>query len=205
MPVTYERARELALAPSAPSGSPTLDAHLAERPPTRLYHYTSADGLKGIMKSRTLFATNIMFMNDLTEVDHLLEHVENLQSHSHAQDTDRRRFIESITSTMHSAARRRYISSLSALSNSLSQWRGYCLGGGYAIGLPSKQLQLMASQQGYTLCKCIYDDSQKRNIVNEVVDFHNQRFQNFKEGLRMKRSSRLGGSLRNILFGLVRS
>jgi hypothetical protein len=64
MTVTYERAGELALAPRAPSGSPTLDAHLAEPPPTHLYHYTSADGLMGTMKSRTLFATNILFMND---------------------------------------------------------------------------------------------------------------------------------------------
>jgi hypothetical protein len=79
MTVTYERAGELALAPNAPSGSPSLDAHLAKPPPTHLSHYTSADGLMGIIKSRALFATNISFMNDLTEIDHAFDYVSNLQ------------------------------------------------------------------------------------------------------------------------------
>jgi hypothetical protein len=35
--------------------------------PATLYHYTSAAGLLGILKTRSIWATNIRFMNDTRE------------------------------------------------------------------------------------------------------------------------------------------
>lgn len=41
-----------------------------ERPPETLYHYTSAEGLKGILESKCLHASHIAFMNDENEFRH---------------------------------------------------------------------------------------------------------------------------------------
>ena len=38
--------------------------------PFRLYHYTSADGLIGIMTSKSFFMTNLKYMNDLSELQY---------------------------------------------------------------------------------------------------------------------------------------
>src|SRR4030042_493883 len=38
-----------------------------KKPPERLYHYTSIDGLKGILDSRCLLASQIHFLNDTQE------------------------------------------------------------------------------------------------------------------------------------------
>jgi hypothetical protein len=47
--------------------SPSFAEHLQQPPPEFLYHYTSQDGLLGIVKSGTLWSTNIFYMNDSTE------------------------------------------------------------------------------------------------------------------------------------------
>lgn len=39
-----------------------------EELPSQLYHYTTAQGLEGILKSQSLWATNYRFLNDYTEV-----------------------------------------------------------------------------------------------------------------------------------------
>src|SRR2546423_10494745 len=36
--------------------------------PRLLYHYTSADGLLGMLQGRQLWATNVRFMNDTSEL-----------------------------------------------------------------------------------------------------------------------------------------
>jgi hypothetical protein len=35
-----------------------------------VYHYTTAEGLKGIIESRCLWATNVNFLNDVSEYNH---------------------------------------------------------------------------------------------------------------------------------------
>ncbi len=37
-------------------------------PPSKLYHYTTAEGLKGIIESDKIWATNYRYVNDLTEI-----------------------------------------------------------------------------------------------------------------------------------------
>ncbi len=43
---------------------------LGKKDPDRLYHYTSAEGFKGIIESGALWATNILHMNDTEELKH---------------------------------------------------------------------------------------------------------------------------------------
>ena len=39
-------------------------------PENPLYHYTSLEGLRGIVDSRTLWATDIRYLNDAQELHH---------------------------------------------------------------------------------------------------------------------------------------
>jgi hypothetical protein len=53
--------------PDPPIFSATFAEHLQRPVPEFLYHYTSQDGLLGIISSASLWATNISYMNDATE------------------------------------------------------------------------------------------------------------------------------------------
>src|SRR4030067_1963071 len=46
----------------------TIDDILETHPQTILYHYTSLNGLLGIVKSRSLWASNIFYFNDASEI-----------------------------------------------------------------------------------------------------------------------------------------
>ena len=45
----------------------------AEKPPDILYHYTSAEGLLGIVWTREIWSTNVLYLNDTSELSHATE------------------------------------------------------------------------------------------------------------------------------------
>jgi hypothetical protein len=55
--------------PDASFFSAAFTLHMVQPPPETLYHYTTQDGLLGIIQSRSLWATNVSYMNDSTEFD----------------------------------------------------------------------------------------------------------------------------------------
>jgi len=46
----------------------TIDEILNTNPDRILYHYTRLDGLLGIVKSKSLWASNIYYFNDASEI-----------------------------------------------------------------------------------------------------------------------------------------
>lgn len=158
--------------------SSTLDASFATKPPSLLFHYTSATGLIGILRSREAWASNVAFLNDIKEVDHAVEYARLAIDNAFGVgrigpvfvDTRDMALLEDMRLYVGSAAKRYYIFSLSEERDLLSQWRAYCPpGGGYSIGFPTKQLGLMANEQGFTLAPCIYDENVQYRIVSEFV------------------------------------
>lgn len=101
-----------------------------------LYHYTSADGLLGILQSGKLWATASDFSNDLTEVDFAKGRAENyLRTVEIAEPL--RTIGLSIAEYLSGAGeplQRAYVFSFCAEDDLLSQWRGYGHAGGFAIG-----------------------------------------------------------------------
>lgn len=51
-----------------------LDKFVESHP--EIHHYTSFEGLKGIIETRTLWATNYLYLNDSTETKILMAHIE---------------------------------------------------------------------------------------------------------------------------------
>ncbi len=158
------------------TGLPTLQTVLAKEPPSLLCHYTSSDGLIGILKNKEVWASNIAFLNDSEEVEHAIGYAKNA-----IENKIRRGGLSDneigILNAMHgragNAAKRYYVASFSEDGNLLSQWRAYCPpGGGHSIGVPSTQLSAMAQEQGFSLVPCVYEHNLQSRLINELVDFH---------------------------------
>jgi hypothetical protein len=163
--------------------SPAFAKHLQQPPPEFLYHYTSQDGLLGIIQSRALWATNISYTNDATEFELSLGLLKDRLFNEMgiglaAADTARSTRHNHIKSRAEMLWKRVNmitgpnicITCFCKKDDLLSQWRGYS-GGGYAysLGFKTSELQKIASRAGFLLGKCIYDTDLQTQIIEEIV------------------------------------
>jgi hypothetical protein len=142
--------------------SASFAEHLQQTPHGRLYHYTSQEGLLGIVKSGTLWATNISYMNDATEFhqprnmlrDCVSEELER-QAKTAGAPVDRlellRGKLNKVKDTLICVA------CFCEDGDLLSQWRGYSgRGYGYSLGFNYALLKEKTTSAGFILGKCIY-------------------------------------------------
>jgi hypothetical protein len=127
--------------------------HLQQSPPELLYHYTSQEGLLGIISSSSLWATNISYMNDATEFDlflglirdRLFDELQNREMEAlHFAESnptrslranhmkERAHILWQITNKISGSSI--CITCFCEHGDLLSQWRGYT-GGGYGYSL----------------------------------------------------------------------
>ncbi len=98
---------------------------------SRLYHYTSVNGLRGIIDSGNVWATHLGFLNDLSEGQALSSDAE---YRSRLEEIDRR-------SPVFVASFCRHAEPYQMRNGLLSQWRGYAgEGGGYCVVLDEAAL-----------------------------------------------------------------
>lgn len=164
-----------------PVFSRALAEHLHQSPPAFLYHYTSQDGLLGITTSRSLWATNISYMNDATEFDLSLNLIRNhlfaeFQRRGHPLPTGQITEESDRLSLVWAAANKIigtsiFVTCLCESGDLLSQWRGYAGAGyGYSLGFNTSPLEKMASNSGFILGKCIYDPILQEEIIRQTID-----------------------------------
>ena len=161
--------------------------------PKYLYHYTSQEGLLGILQTNKLWMTNILYLNDSSEFTHTLDLVKselgNRMNHLGKLPADFKSFewedmgintkrytvyndMKSDFDFTHSDMRPNiYVFSLSKEKNDLSQWRGYCPNGiGFCIEFNTEKLLNTIKETKYDLIKCIYDKEEKETIVKLLFD-----------------------------------
>jgi hypothetical protein len=141
--------------------------------PDFLYHYTSGQGLLGILQSDSVWASQIRYMNDSKEFTHAVEQATgalNMLGMASPNKTGTRpelcraviRYLEELD---HLAI---YVACFSEISDSLSQWRGYCPPSfGYRIGFDRVKLDTVAEEQGFELKKCVYDRDEQTQTVSK--------------------------------------
>ena len=147
--------------------------------PELLYHYTDMAGLIGICSSRSLWATNLRFMNDAKE----LSHAWNLMREVLVEVRERASLpsqlalieeIERTTSDDWAGYPDFYSVSFTANGDLLSQWRGYgSAGGGYAIGFEAAGLVRTPSshpQPERFLNRVIYDEATQLRFLRSAAD-----------------------------------
>jgi hypothetical protein len=171
--------------------SPTFAEHLQKPPHERLHHYTSQDGLLGIVGSGMLWATNILYMNDATEFHRPLSMLrERLSAELESRENEARYYA--MRNAARAAAAEGFAQRLKLLRGKLnkvrdtaicvacfcedgdllSQWRGYSgRGYGYSLGFNSALLKEQTTASGFILGKCIYRPERQQKIVDESLEY----------------------------------
>jgi len=109
-----------------------------------LYQYTNLDALKKMSESKKLWATHIKYLNDKSEVKYVLNKVfiPVIDEVSNENEEEIQDFLKDLKNDINKQSDiDLYITSLSANSDTLSQWRGY--GKGYVsvcIGFDTKKI-----------------------------------------------------------------
>ena len=164
-----------------------------QSPPPLLYHYTTAEGLLGMLQSRQLWATNVRFMNDTSEMAHGIELVREtfttIEPEVVRRSSIRKLAFESARTAIDAMVTdaekftKHFAVSFCSDGNLLSQWRGYGqLGGGFAVGFASQDVgryaaEILSSYQGNPkdlavfLRKVEYKEDEQRDLVRGWIRF----------------------------------
>ena len=120
--------------------------------PSELMHYTNASGLKGILESQSLWATNALFLNDSEEIKLFLdERLPSLVKRASIEGNlsgkiDENNVNSTLRNLMLNDAPPYILSMCSPVDNRtqqnglLSQWRGYGRDGGYTLVFDREKL-----------------------------------------------------------------
>ncbi len=153
---------------------------LVQQAPDIIYHCTTANGLLGIIGEKTIWATNILYLNDSKEFRYSLE-ITQEKIKNKIQDF---RNNENILNLLDSMGRQLgalesvniYVVSFSKNGNQLSQWRAYGEDSyGYSLGFITERLITLA--QKFYLKPCIYCRDDQENIIEEIINSHIEYFQ----------------------------
>lgn len=152
-----------------------------------LYHYTDVTGLMSIMRTHELWASNVFFMNDESEIRHSLTKIHEIVSNQDYPEEKvgiphriADRVIEKIVNDFAQYVNV-YAVCFCRSDDLLSQWRAYGANGGYAIGFDAAQLRKLTSRR-VALMKVSYDDDEQERALSELVRKWRQSFVGLSEG-----------------------
>ena len=156
--------------------TPTITRLLDAPAPDRLFHYTDAPGLIGILTDKCFWATETSYLNDKREIEHAKSSIwqvayslpRNALADKYSPDEKELldEFVKRAKQIRHGVC----IVSFSEEQDKLSQWRAY--GGNtecFNIGLSSAKLRECATKQGCVLGKCTYDGGAAHRIAIEII------------------------------------
>ncbi len=148
----------------------------AEAVPDVLHHYTDQSGFKGIATTRTLWASELRFLNDEAEftytIDMISNHLQDLAATFAGPGEDQmlhewRRALDTTNKVPV------YSISFSRNPDQLSQWRAYGRGAGYSIGIrPRLLMQATMSFVHPGAClRCIYKVDEQKAVLSDAITF----------------------------------
>lgn len=146
-----------------------------EGPPDLLYHYTGLEGLEGILRERMIWATDVRYLNDSSEVHYSREVIGR-----RAADRE-----EELSETYGGLLARgtaaglggsamfpdTFVASFCEDGDNLTQWKTYGRGGhGFALGFDWESLLQLSQVSSYSLVPIIYDTARQDERVDHVID-----------------------------------
>jgi hypothetical protein len=143
-----------------------------------LYHYTSLEGLIGILRSQSIWASHCEFLNDSSEFLHALSFAKSHSGNIYMEDDYLAAFGWGMRHALEKMDKHDiYVSSFSEKPDLLSQWRGYCpQGAGICIGFDKNSIENFCSTKGYKLSKCLYDHDKQQEHITQLVNSCLQEF-----------------------------
>jgi hypothetical protein len=161
---------------------------------TILFHYTSIEGLRKIINSKSIWATNVLYLNDASELNYsiklLKEEINNLKSKLEISKSGlfKLSFLDNIIGNLNDYILKPmpfsfYVSSFSEEKDLLSQWRGYCPKGvGFSVGFNLGILTQFAKNNDYSIHRCNYklEDCQKEmgKLIIEIFERYDTEIKN---------------------------
>lgn len=137
-----------------------------------LYHYTSQQGLLGILRSRSIWASSVRFLNDYSEFYHALRHAREIAWQYFHEQEDYLEYFGFLLQRSIGNIRpgNVFVSSFSEKPDLLSQWRGYCPeGNGFCLGFDRVLLEKYCQEKGIILAKCLYGGESQNEEVKSVI------------------------------------
>lgn len=137
-------------------------------PPSTLYHYTTAEGLKGIVESGSIWCTNAAFFNDASEIAYGLNQVDRALNTIPSDSA----FV-GIESVLHDAIQKSldvYAACFCKRGDLLNQWHSYGgRGGGFSIGLTTCDLASILPGTDLVLCEVEYDPDVQISLIQAQI------------------------------------
>jgi len=161
----------------------------SKKAPAALYHYTSLDGLRGILDNTSFWASRIEYLNDKLEMKHgatILERCLNEYNGRHLTVTQQKLLfmIQKLIADFLNNDRHHvptgmvpltpyeyYTVSFSSGGDSLPQWRAY---GDVALGFEPRQLSNSATNlenQLFGVLPVVYHEPDQESICRNILSF----------------------------------
>lgn len=153
-----------------------------ENAPPTLFHYTSAEGLVGIVTSRKFFLTDVLSSSDRSEIVYgsglaqaaLTDHVGHplcdlilaaYRGHP-LQNLGETYFLHAVCFCPH--------------PDVLTQWRAFSTAGGFALGVDFAKIYKRGEAGEFAVTKILYDEARQKEILREAVRFSRETYDHFK-------------------------
>ncbi len=126
-----------------------------------LYHYTSQENFLKLFYSKSLWFTDLQYLNDSQEYDYAIGKIKEIILENYNSELFRDNFSF--------YSKPIYTFSFTEKRDSLSQWRGYCSNGGIAFSLYKDHLDTLIKSNNIYLSKCYYDKDDIMQLVIEKI------------------------------------
>lgn len=153
-----------------------LPAEKRQPLPGTLWHYTTAEGLLGILEHGELFASHVSCLNDSMEHLYLTKVMrKRLRARLPEAEGDLKRLYDGLRANAKARtteADSAFAASFTSSKDDLAQWRGY--GGGecgFAIGFDSKRLAAaIAAKPQRALLRMRYERHEHNSLADTILD-----------------------------------
>jgi Protein of unknown function (DUF2971) len=136
-----------------------------------LFHYTSQEGLLGIVKDKTLWLGGIRHLSDATEFGYTVDLVRTKLNQKLKAEQGHRLYGQILGTLDAIKDLPVFVGSLSERADLLSQWRAYTPHGvGFSVGFEYDHLTQMAVTQDCRIIKCVYDQKDHDAIVDNLIE-----------------------------------
>ena len=144
-----------------------------DQTPVSIWHYTTAGGLEGILRTGSIYATDIQYLNDSKEWRHITRVVqEEVGSEASLEEFSKllTNFEDGVLSQIDC-----YVACFCMNGDLLNQWRGYSGGtGGFSIELdPNVLIAAQATDSGpgdsWSHSSVIYKEADQREFIREKL------------------------------------
>ncbi len=146
---------------------------LHRHPPEILYHYTTQQGLLGIIGQREIWATRTQYMNDDREFRHGVQVVREELSvmKIEPQYHDKTKLFEEMEEGIEGIESFNVcVCSFSEGGDALSQWRAYGGGAsGFSIGFSGAFMRAVSDHLNFWLVRVIYDEDEQRAMIRALL------------------------------------